>query len=266
MNTFELLTGDAPLLISVPHSGVALPPDIAGKMTTAGHAVADTDWFVDALYAPIARALGASMISANYSRYVVDLNRPPDGGALYPGMSETGLCPQQSFTDEPLYLDDTAPDAAEIARRKALYWQPYHAALAAQLARLRAQHGQVLLWDAHSIAAEVPKFFSGRLPDLNFGTNSGASAADVIAAALLDVAKTHVGLSHVMNGRFKGGFITRHYGQPTQGVHAVQLELSQDCYMAAGQQCFDSNRAALLSGIIRHLLSAALSALEKPQT
>lgn len=261
MKSFELFTGDAPLLISSPHSGVLLPPEITAQMTPAGRAVTDTDWFVGELYAPVARALGASMIVANYSRYLVDLNRPNDGAPLYPGMSETALCPHFSFRDEPLYLGGAAPDDIETKRRIALYWQPYHAAINDHLAQLRAKHGRVLLWDAHSIAAMVPKFFSGRLPNLNFGTNSGASASVSISEALLEVAQRSE-FSHVLNGRFKGGFITRHYGQPSQGVHAVQLELSQDTYMEPGQPRFDAVRAAPLSGIIEQLLSAALGALE----
>lgn len=261
MKTFELWAGSAPLLISSPHSAQALTADVRARMTPAGHAVADTDWFVAALYAPIAQALGASFLVPTYSRYLIDLNRAPDGAALYPGQSETGLCPLLSFADEPLYLPGLNPDAQEVALRRERYWQPYHDALKAELERLRALHGAVLLWDAHSIAAEVPKFFQGRLPDLNIGSNDGATASAAIHLALRRCCEKQTRFSHVFNGRFKGGYITRRYGQPQTGVHAIQLETNQDAYMDLKQTQLLPSRASELSATIHQLLGAAIAAL-----
>ncbi len=260
MTTFELNRGHCALLISVPHHGVQLPEAIAARMTPVAHALADTDWFVADLYAPLAERLGASILVPTFSRYVVDLNRAPDGATLYPGRSETGLCPLSSFNDEPLYRPGCEPDQTEVAERICGYWQPYHTALRTELARLHALHGYVLLWDAHSIPARVPRFFAGRLPDLNFGTFGGSSASAEIEDALFEECALHAHFSHVFNGRFKGGYITRHYGEPARGIHAVQLELNQDSYMDAQQTRYSSTRAAALSATIEPLLQAALRA------
>jgi N-formylglutamate deformylase len=222
---FELITGRIPLLVSFPHSGTYLPRDIAGRMTDLAHTLPDTDWHVPVLY-KFLNELGASRIVATHSRYVVDLNRPPDSAALYPGQRNTGLVPAETFSGEPLYKNN-APDDREIAERRERFYRPYHDALHAELDRIRAQHGYALLWDAHSIKSEVPELFEGRLPDFNIGTNSGASAPQQIGEALLDAA----GFSCVLNGRFKGGYITRHYGRADSNTFAVQLEMAQAIYM-----------------------------------
>lgn len=222
--------GTQPLLISMPHTGAHLPPELAARLSPQARQVPDTDWHINRLYA-FARDLGASTLAATHSRYVIDLNRPPDGASLYPGQSVTGLCPIDSFDDEPLYARGDAPDAAEIAARRAAVWSPYHALLRAELERIRSRHGLALLWDAHSIRSVLPRFFHGRLPDLNLGTAQGRSCDPAMARALLAIAEAASGYTAVLDGRFTGGYITRHYGQPAQGVHAVQLELTQCSYM-----------------------------------
>lgn len=228
---FEFHAGTAPLLISMPHAGLHVPPEIAALLTPEGQEVHDTDWHMPLLY-DFAKAMGASILVATHSRYVIDLNRSPDGASLYPGQSVTGLCPVDTFANTRLYADAAnEPDAAEIARRRELYWQPYHAQLQAQLQRLRATHDRVMLWEAHSIRSQLPRFFEGKLPDLNLGTADGASCDPALAQQLLAVAQASPGHTAVLNGRFKGGYITRQYGQPAQGVHAVQLEMAQSTYM-----------------------------------
>lgn len=231
MEKFSYTQGSIPLLISVPHSGVHIPSDISARMTPAALATPDTDWHVDRLYS-FAEGLGAHMLVATHSRFVVDLNRPATDENLYPGQNTTGLCPVDTFNEEPVYKDpDDRPDAEEIAHRVDTYWRPYHNKLAETLATIKAQYGYALLWDAHSIRSEVPRFFDGRLPDLNLGTANGKSCAARLAETLLETAKTAEGFSAVLNGRFKGGYITRQYGQPEENIHAVQLELSQITYM-----------------------------------
>ncbi|APW42091.1 N-formylglutamate deformylase [Rhodoferax saidenbachensis] len=222
--------GTRPLLISMPHVGTHVPPAIATRLTPEGREVHDTDWHLGRLY-DFAKAMGASILMATHSRYVVDLNRPPDGASLYPGQSVTGLCPVDTFNDTPLYADGNGPDEAEIAARREAVWRPYHDQLAAELARIKARHGIAMLWDAHSIRSVVPRFFEGKLPDFNLGTADGASCDLVLAQQLLAIAQASLGYTAVLNGRFKGGHITRHYGQPAHNVHAVQLEMTQCSYM-----------------------------------
>lgn len=199
-------------------------------MTAAAKAVADTDWHLEQLYA-FAGELGASILIATHSRYVIDLNRPPDNQNLYPGQDTTGLCPVDTFDKDALYLDpEDLPTSKEIEQRKSTYWQPFHDQLRSELVRLRSHFDRVVLWDAHSIRSIVPRFFEGRLPDLNLGTANGSSCAQVLATRLLSIGQES-GYSTVLNGRFKGGYITRHYGYLDQGVEAIQLEMSQITYM-----------------------------------
>jgi N-formylglutamate deformylase len=259
---FQLTQGQLPLLISIPHLGTRIPPELAAQMTPEAARLVDTDWHLDQLY-DFAAAMGASIIQATYSRYVIDLNRPPTGESLYPGQTTTGLCPTETFRGEPLYLAGCAPDTAEIARRRETYWQPYHDALAAELARLRLLHGQVLLWDAHSIASVLPRLFDGKLPDLNFGSAGGASCdAQVLQAALQSLSGES--FTYVVNGRFKGGYITRHYGQPGQDIHAVQLELCQSLYMNEAEPFdYQADLAQKLQPDLQRMVLAAVSALPK---
>ncbi|MFI4904161.1 MAG: N-formylglutamate deformylase [Burkholderiales bacterium] len=226
---YLLHTGTGPLVVSVPHAGTFVPEALRARFTAAASALPDTDWHVDRLYA-FARELGASMLVATHSRYVIDLNRPPDDHNLYPGQDTTGLCPVDTFDRAPVYAG-AAPSAAEIAERVARLHEPYHAALAAQIARCVDRHGIALVFDAHSIRSVVPRFFAGRLPDFNLGTVDGTSCDARLAARVAAVASAAAGYSSVVDGRFKGGYITRRYGAPARGVHALQLEMAQCVYM-----------------------------------
>jgi len=263
-NTYSLHTGTLPLLISIPHLGTQLPPAMAAQMTDAATITQDTDWHLDRLYG-FARSMGASVLQAQVSRYVIDLNRPPSGESLYPGQTTTGLCPTETFHGAPLYAPGAEPDATEQERRLQTYWMPYHQALSSELQRLKAAHGAVLLWDAHSIASVLPRLFEGQLPDLNLGTNSGQSCATTLIDRVAAVAQASH-FSHVVNGRFKGGFITRHYGQPAQNVHAIQLEMSQCLYMdEAAPFNYLEYKATSVQPVLQAMLQAALEGLAEIQ-
>ena len=227
MAPFQFRPGRVPLLVSMPHTGTHLPEWLEPRLTRAAKALPDTDWHLERLY-DFLDELGASVLAATHSRYVVDLNRPPDNANLYPGQDTTGVVPVDTFHKEALYLAGFAPLDAEARSRIEQYWKPYHAKLAHELAALRKQHGHALLWDAHSIVSELPRFFAGKLPDFNLGTADGKSCNPGVGEALLE---TICGYRKVLNGRFKGGYITRTYGEPGNGVHAVQLELSEAVYM-----------------------------------
>ena len=263
MTTVEVCTltpGTAPLLLSFPHVGTRLPPDIAARLTPAALQLADTDWHLPLLY-DFAQELGASTIVARYSRYLIDLNRSPEDADLYPGQDTTGLVPLDTFRREPLYFG-AAPDEKEVAARRERFWRPYHDALAGELARLKHEHGRVLLWDAHSIASELPRFFEGRLPDLNLGTASGASCTPAIQKAIEAVLGAQTDFTWVANGRFKGGFITRQYGAPVSGVHAVQMEMSQRIYMNESMPFeFREPPAKLVRPVLREAMRAAMDRL-----
>lgn len=255
---FSLHRGTAPLLVSLPHVGTELPADLVPRLVPRALGVEDTDWHLAEVYA-FARDLGASILVPRYSRYVIDLNRPPDNAPMYPGANNTEQVPTRFFTGHALYREGAAPDAADIERRLAVYWRPYHDALAGELARLRAGHGHAVLWDGHSIQAKLPWLFDGRLPDLNLGTANGASAAPALRASLMRVLAAQAGFSHVTDGRFKGGYITRFYGRPHQGVHAVQLEKCWSCYMhGGGGAAPEAERMVLLQPVLQALLQATL--------
>ena len=256
--TFNLHRGTAPLLVSLPHDGSKVPDEIAARLTDSARSTPDTDWHVSRLYA-FARELGASLLVPEFSRYVVDLNRPPDDTSLYPGQNTTGLCPAVRFNGEPVYLDGQAPTPDEVGARVEHYWRPYHDALQAELARMKTQHGRVVLWEGHSIRGSgLPFLFDGRLPDLNLGTSAGASCSPELQARLGSVLSAQRDYDHVVNGRFKGGYITRHYGRPGEGVEAVQLEISQRNYMDEDSFAYDEAKAPRLQGVIDALLRAAV--------
>ena len=256
---FHLTRGQAPLLVSFPHSGTYLPPEIAARMTPTGLSLPDTDWHVPKLYAFL-DSMGASHIDATHSRYVVDLNRPPDDQELYAGQKKTGLVPTDTFKGEPIYRDGEAPTDDQIAARRK-YWQPYHDALAQELSRLKAIHGTVILWDAHSIESVLPTLFEGRLPDLNLGTFDN-KACDKDIAETTFAAAQQTGFNAVLNARFKGGYITRHYGDRKKGINAIQLEMAQAIYMDEGPPfTYRPDKAAKVAAAIRTMIAAAMEAL-----
>jgi N-formylglutamate deformylase len=255
---YRFSAGDVPLLVSMPHVGTDIPDDIAATLAPCGRVLADTDWHLEQLYGFLGE-MGASTLAARWSRYVIDLNRPPENTNLYPGQDTTGLCPVDTFGREPLYLEGRAPDEAEVRRRLALYWQPYHDRLRTELDRLLARHGRVVLWEAHSIASVVPRFFEGKLPDLNFGTADGASCAADLTARVTEIARGDGGFTVAVNGRFKGGHITRHYGRPELGIHAVQLEMCQSTYMDETPPfAYRPDRAGQVQPVLRAMLQAAV--------
>ncbi|HEY0270723.1 MAG TPA: N-formylglutamate deformylase [Sphingomonas sp.] len=257
----EVHRGDAPLIVSFPHTGTDLPPELEQAFVSPWLARRDADWWIDRLYA-FARDLGATTVRTRLSRSVIDCNRDPSGASLYPGQTTTGLCPTETFDGAPLY-PAADPDEAEIIRRRAAYFDPYHAALAAEIARLRAAYGRVVLYDAHSIRSRIPRLFDGELPQFNIGTNSGASCDPALAAAVTAPCAGS-GDSFILDGRFKGGWTTRHYGRPADGVHAIQMELSMRGYMAEPDPPTPENwppplaAAPAVLPVLRHILAAAL--------
>jgi N-formylglutamate deformylase len=228
---FTLHTGRTPLLVSLPHVGTLIPDELAPRYVPRALAVENTDWHLATIY-DFVRELGASLLVPRYSRFVVDLNRPPENTPMYAGANNTELCPTRFFTGEPIYREGQAPGEAEVQQRVQRYWRPYHEALSAELQRLRSLHGHALLWDGHSIQSQLPWLFEGRLPDLNLGTASGTSCAPSLRAALMRRLAEQTHFTQVTDGRFRGGYITRHYGEPTAGIHAVQMEMCFSTYMA----------------------------------
>jgi N-formylglutamate amidohydrolase len=258
MEIYTFHRGRTPLLVDVPHAGTYLPPHLARRLTEHGLALPDTDWHVERLY-DFAQARGAGLMAATHSRYVVDLNRDPSGAALYPGRDNTELCPTMTFAGEAIYRHGQEPDAAEVRHRSEHYWLPYHQRLREELDNLVANWGYAVLLDAHSIRSEVPRFFSGRLPDLNLGTADGASADARLAERVAGLLADAPGLTHVVNGRFKGGYITRHYGKPEEAVHALQLEVAQVCYMdEAEPEGWQPSHASDLVGVLEQLVGLLL--------
>jgi N-formylglutamate deformylase len=262
MTHYTLHRGAAPLLVSMPHLGTDIPADLRDRYVARALGVEDTDWHLDRLYDWLA-GMDASIIRPRWSRYVVDLNRPPDDQPMYPGASNTELCPTRFFSGDPLYRPGCEPDEAERRRRLETYWRPYHDALRGELDRIRARHGFALLWDAHSIRSCIPWLFEGELPGLNIGTANEASADEAITRAVANAAARHAQVTHAVNGRFKGGYITRHYGRPKQHVHAVQLEMCQNLYMGENAPfAYDEERAAAIQPVVREMLLAALVTCE----
>lgn len=226
-NWLSIEHGNAPLILAFPHVGSDLA-DVAAQFRSPWLARRDADWWVDQLYA-FAADRGATLIRTTISRSVIDLNRDPSGASLYPGQVTTALCPTTTFNGDPLYAT-AAPDEAEIARRRARWFTPYHDALEAEIARLRTLHPHIVLYDAHSIRSHVPRLFDGELPQFNIGTDGGATCAPALESTVAALC-TASGHSHVVNGRFRGGWTTRHYGRPQQGVHAIQMELAMRGYL-----------------------------------
>jgi len=259
MQVFEISEGDGPVILGLPHTGIWLPEDVAAKLNDRGRGLDDTDWHIERLYAGLLP--GVTTVRALFHRYVIDANRDPSGESLYPGQNTTGLVPLIDFDGNPIWAE--TPDAAEVERRRLAFHAPYHAALAAQVERVRARHGVAILYDCHSIRSHIPFLFEGTLPDFNVGTNNGATCAPQVAEAVTGVTTAAAGYTHVLNGRFKGGWTTRHYGRPREGIHAIQMELAQSTHLSAEAHPFayDAAKAARLrphlSRILHHLAALA---------
>src|SRR5688572_16652172 len=241
----------------MPHVGTFVPRSVGRQLTDCAARRPDTDWHLPRLYDFLGE-IGATVLQATHSRYVVDLNRPPDGTNLYPGRDTPRLCPIDTFHSEPLYRGGE-PGKAEIARRVEAVWRPYHRRLAAEIARVKSEHGIAMLWDAHSIVSQAPRLFEGRLADFNLGTAGGAACDPGLAEALAVSLSRHTGFTSVLDGRFKGGYITRRYGAPAQGVHAIQLEMAQITYMdETSPYAFRPERAVRVREIVREQLAIVL--------
>lgn len=256
--------GGSPLIVSMPHVGTFIPHSVGRALTDCAARRPDTDWHLPRLY-DFLDELDATLIAANYSRYVVDVNRPPDGENLYPGQDTPRLCPIDTFDQELLYRGGIEPSADEIARRLEAVWHPYHRRLQTEIARVRAEHGAAILWDAHSIVSEVPRLFEGKLPDFNLGTADGASCDPALARSLIVALSRQEGFTAVLNGRFKGGYITRKYGNPGNGVAAIQLEMAESIYMEErSPYAFRPDLAARVRPILRELLRLCLESVNRP--
>ncbi len=253
-----LRRGHTPLLISLPHVGTCIPPALQPRLSERALQVEDTDWFLDRLYG-FAAELGASLLVPHHSRYVIDLNRPRDNRPMYAGQNNTELCPTRHFTGEPIYREGQAPDETEVQQRVTTYWQPYHDALLGELKRLRSAHGHAVLLDAHSIKSELPWLFEGQLPHMNLGTVGGASCAASLRAQVDAVLAAQTAYTHVLDGRFKGGHITRSCGRPQDGLHALQLEMCWRAYMhETPPYTWHAGRAAEVTPLLRQLVCTLL--------
>jgi formiminoglutamase len=253
MTPVTVVRGTSPVVLGLPHTGTYVPDDIAQNLNDTGRELADSDWHIDRLYADLLPEV--TTVTATFHRYVIDANRDPGGGNLYPGQNTTTLVPLTDFYGANIW--DRAPTERQIAQRRAEFHAPYHAALTAELHRVRALHGVAILYDCHSIRSRIPFLFAGTLPDFNIGTNMGTTCAPGIEAATADICTAAQGYSATLNGRFKGGWTTRHYGQPKSGVHAVQMELAQSAYLTheAAPWTFDAVRAARLRPHLAHILA-----------
>ncbi|WP_422372915.1 N-formylglutamate deformylase [Hoeflea sp.] len=250
----DVKRGGSPVVLGLPHSGTHVPAAIFDRLTPLGQTLGDTDWHVDRLYDGLLD--GVTMVRANFHRYVIDANRDPSGVSLYPGQNTTGLVPVTNFDGEPLWLEE--PDAAEIEDRRLAWHAPYHAALAAELERVREIHGVAILYDCHSIRSNIPYLFEGTLPDFNVGTNEGVTCAPVIESVVAGICAGAEGYSSVLNGRFKGGWTTRHYGRPADGLHAIQMELAQRTHLKTEAVPFDYDpeKAARLRVHLKTILNS----------
>ncbi|MBN9671908.1 N-formylglutamate deformylase [Roseibium aggregatum] len=256
MQPVEVIKGDGPVVLGVPHAGTYVPEDIRDRLNATGRKLADTDWHVDRLYSDLLP--GATMVKANFHRYVIDANRDPEGVSLYPGQNTTTLCPTTDFDGRPLYRSGKDPDPAEIEARRRTWHASYHDALLGELERVRARHGVAILYDCHSIRSMVPYLFEGTLPDFNIGTNNGTTCDPAVEAAVVERTEAAEGYTSVLNGRFKGGWTTRHYGRPDMGFHAIQMELAQKTHLASEDTPFayDTAKADALRSHLKDVLSA----------
>jgi len=253
MTPVEVTQGDGPVVLGPPHTGTFVPDAVHNALNGRGQGLADTDWHIHRLYDGLLP--GATLVRATFHRYVIDANRDPAGTSLYPGQNTTGLVPLTDFDGADIW--EMPPTAADIEARRRAFHAPYHAALAAQMARVRAAHGVAILYDCHSIRSRIPFLFEGILPDFNIGTNDGQTCAPQITTAAEDVCRNAAGYRTITNGRFKGGWTTRHYGRPAEGWHAIQMELAQSTYMSEAppwtyhQQRADETRVHLTALLTR---------------
>jgi N-formylglutamate deformylase len=265
MDWLTVIPGDQPLVVSVPHTGLTIPPAVLPRLTSIWLARKDADWWIERLY-DVAASLGATVIRTDISRTVIDVNRDPTGVSLYPGQATTALCPETTFDGEPLYREGQTPDADDIADRIVQYFDPYHQALTTEIGRLRTRHPRVVVYDCHSIRSQIPRLFDGLLPNVNIGTNDGTSCAPALTAAIEAICAKGP-FTQITNGRFKGGYITRHYGRPDLGVHAIQMELACRGYLdepigpvteSNWPVVYDLARAESMRAVLRDILAACL--------
>jgi formiminoglutamase len=269
-NWLRIARNESPLIVSMPHTGTDIPPEVEAKFVSPWLARKDADWWVERLY-DFASQLGATTIRTRMSRALIDVNRDPSGRSLYPGQNTTELCPTTTFDGEPLYRNGCDPDSGEIGRRRKVFFEPYHCAVQTEISRLRERHGKTVLYDAHSIRSRIPRLFDGELPHINIGTNSGLSCDDVLSRAVVGVCAESE-FTCVVNGRFKGGYTTRHYGRPANGVHAIQVELAMRAYMDEPAAPSPENwptpyhalRAELLDSVLRRILKTCLEFASRP--
>ena len=256
MTPVEVIRGDGPIVLGLPHTGTWMPEDALARLNDRGRALADTDWHVDRLYRDLHP--GATLVQARFHRYLIDANRGPDDASLYPGQNTTGLCPLTDFDGQSIYRPGQTPDADEVAARTAAWHAPYHAALSTELARIRDRHGFAILYDCHSIRSEIPYLFPGRLPDFNIGTNSSTTCDPLVQKTVENICAAQSGATWVSNGRFKGGWTTRHYGRPDQGLHAIQMELAQSAYLTreAAPWPWDAAKSVALRATLARILDA----------
>ena len=257
MTLVQVTRGDGPVVLGLPHTGTHVPEPIWESLNDRGRALTDTDWRIERIYDDLLPEV--TVVRATTHRYVIDANRPPSGASLYPGRSTTDLVPLTDFEGQPIWTDP--PTDTEVADRTAAFHAPYHAGLAAEVERVRARHGVALLWDAHSIRSRLPFLFEGELPVLNIGTNDGQSCAPALQALAAEFASSSP-YSTLVNGRFKGGWTTRHYGRPESGVHAIQMEIAQRAYLSeeAAPWTYDEAKASHLRRWLKDILEAVRDA------
>lgn len=257
MTPVDVMRGDSPVVLGLPHTGTWLPQEVYTRLNPRGQMLLDTDWHIERLYDGLLS--GATTVRATFHRYLIDANRAPSGDSLYPGQNTTALVPMTDFDGLPIWT--APPDATEIDARRVTYHAPYHAALAAELDRVRARHGVAILYDCHSIRSHIPFLFDGTLPDFNIGTNGGTTCAPEIEAAVTSICAQATGYTSVLNGRFKGGWTTRHYGQADSDIHAIQMELAQSTYLAteAPPFAYDPARGDALREILQAILEALVT-------
>ena len=253
--TFETTQGTSPIILAFPHTGTEVPSEIWARLNDNGRLLADTDWHIQQLFAGLLP--NVTTVRATFHRYVIDANRDPAGTSLYPGQNTTGLVPETDFDGAPIWAEGEEPSESDIADRLKTFHAPYHAAILAEIERVKAIHGVAVLYDCHSIRSLIPFLFEGRLPDFNIGTDMGRTCDPRIEAAAADVARAAEGYTAIVNGRFKGGWTTRHYGQPQNGVHAIQMELSQISHLTTEEPPFayDDEKAGQLRIHLNQILA-----------